>query len=193
MMEIFTLITGIIYVVLEILQKKLMWVVGVLTSLAAMWVFFEQGLYASFGLNVYYLGVSFWGLYQWSKDRGRLAENQSVENVDEVIHLNRLPLRTVVVSFVVTVAGTVALAEVMELLENPMSYMDAAVAVLSAVATWWLTRSYLEQWWLWIVADACSAVLCAAQGLWWMVLLYAVYSLSAFYGLYHWKKKGIYL
>ena len=81
----------------------------------------------------------------------------------------------------------------MELLENPMSYLDASVAVLSAVATWWLVRSYLEQWWLWIVADTLSVVLCATQGMWWMTALYLAYVLSAAYGLYYWKKKGRYI
>ena len=51
MMQIFTHVTGVIYINLEIRQKNSMWLVGILTSLAAMWVFFRQGLYASFGLN----------------------------------------------------------------------------------------------------------------------------------------------
>ena len=68
-MQIFTLVTGVIYIVLEIRQKDFMWVVGIATSLAAMWVFFRQGLYASFGLNTYYLITSFIGLWQWGKDK----------------------------------------------------------------------------------------------------------------------------
>ena len=71
-MELFTFITGVIYIVLEIRQKNLMWVVGIITSLAAMWVFFRQGLYASFGLNTYYLITAFAGLWQWGRDRKRL-------------------------------------------------------------------------------------------------------------------------
>ena len=43
-MQVFTLVTGVIYIILEIRQKNLMWVVGIATSLAAMWVFFRQGL-----------------------------------------------------------------------------------------------------------------------------------------------------
>ena len=58
-MQVFTLVTGVIYIVLEIRQKNFMWVVGIATSVAAMWVFFRQGLYASFGLNTYYLVTSF--------------------------------------------------------------------------------------------------------------------------------------
>ena len=54
-MEIFTLVTGVIYIILEIRQKNFMWVVGIATSIAAMWVFFRQGLYASFALNTYSL------------------------------------------------------------------------------------------------------------------------------------------
>jgi len=191
-MEIFTLVTGVIYIILEIRQKNFMWVVGIATSIAAMWVFFRQGLYASFALNTYYLVTSFIGLWQWRRDRNKLEAAEEATG-EETIHLNRLSWKTVAVSAVAVIAGTIALAWVMQLLENPMSYMDSAVAVLSAVATWWLVRSYLQQWWIWIAADAMSTVLCATQGLWWMAALYAMYSLSAIYGLIHWKRHGRYL
>lgn len=191
-MQIFTLVTGVIYIVLEIRQKNFMWLVGIATSVAAMWVFFRQGLYASFGLNTYYLVTSFIGLWQWRKAKAGMAEAMEMEDADAV-HLHRLSWRTVLVSLAVAVAGIFALAELMELLENPMSYLDAAVAVLSAVATWWLVRSYIEQWWLWIVADTLSTILCATQGMWWMAALYAAYTLSAVYGYVHWKRKGLYI
>ena len=192
-MQIFTLVTGVIYIVLEIRQKNFMWVVGVATSVAAMWVFFRQGLYASFGLNTYYLITSFVGLWQWRKDRKRLVGNQSSEQADDVIHLNRLTPLTLIASAVIAVAGTLALAWLMELVENPMSYLDAAVTVLSAVATWWLVKSYIHQWWLWVAADLLSTILCASQGMWWMTALYAAYTLSAIIGYNHWKKKGQYV
>lgn len=192
-MEIFTLVTGVIYIILEIRQKNIMWVVGILTSVAAMWVFFRQGLYASFALNAYYLVTSFIGLWQWGRAKVQLRQSEDASGEGDDIHLNHLGIRTVAVSALVAVAGTFVLSEVMALLENPMSVMDASVAVLSAVATWWLVRSYIEQWWLWIVADALSAIMCATQGLWWMTALYAAYSLSAVYGYIHWKRNGRYI
>ena len=191
-MEIFTLVTGVIYIILEIRQKNLMWVVGILTSLAAMWVFFRQGLYASFALNTYYLVTSFIGLWQWRKDIDRISQDGS-EQKDGTVSLKRLSIKTVAVSAFAVVAGTLALAFLMELLENPMSYLDSAVAVLSAVATWWLVRCYIQQWWLWIAADTVSTVLCASQGLWWMAALYAAYAGSSIIGYIHWKKHGRYI
>ena len=186
-MEIFTLVTGVIYIVLEIRQKNFMWIVGVATSLAAMWVFFRQGLYASFGLNTYYLITSFIGLWQWGKDRQKLGAAKPV------IHLNRLSWKTVIISFLIILVGTYGMAQLMELLENPMSYLDSAVTVMSVVATWWLVRAYIQQWWLWIVADALSTLLCASQGMWMMAILYGAYSLSAIYGYIHWKRHGQYI
>lgn len=192
-MQIFTLVTGVIYIVLEVRQKNFMWVVGILTSLAAMWVFFRQGLYASFCLNLYYLITSFIGLWQWGRMHGKRAETDVPG--DDVIYLNPLTWRTAIVSLTVFVAGTVALSFSMKwlhtagiLAENPMSLLDAAVAVLSAIATWWLVRCYLQQWWLWIVADSLSVALCLSQNMWWMAALYLAYVVAAVYGLRYWKK-----
>ena len=204
-MQIFTLVTGVIYIILEIRQKNFMWVVGIATSLAAMWVFFRQGLYASFGLNTYYLITAFIGLWQWGKDRQKLGtmpskKTRSAKKADKAtqksqpaIHLNRLSWKTVIISLVVMIFGTYGMAQLMELLENPMSYLDSAVTVMSVVATWWLVRAYIQQWWLWIVADALSTVLCISQGMWMMAVLYGAYSLSAIYGYIHWKRYGQYI
>ena len=191
-MEIFTLITGLIYIVLEIRQRNAMWIVGILTSIAAMIVFFTKGLYASFGLNTYYLITSIIGLWQWRRDKQKIGNESETQ-----IHLNRLTMKTIVSSAIIAVAGTIALSWGMDLLaglglkENPMSYLDASVAVLSAIATWWLVKAYIEQWWLWIVADTLSVILCAHQQMWVMTVLYIAYVVAAVIGLKHWKKHGI--
>ena len=204
LMEIFTLVTGVIYIVLEIRQKNLMWIVGVATSLAAMWVFFRQGLYASFGLNTYYLITSFIGLWHWGRDKQKLGsgvaaksksgkEAKKKEQAKPAVHLNKMSWVTLAVSLAFMVAGTFGMAQVMELLEDPMSYLDSAVTVMSIVATWWLVRAYIQQWWLWIVADALSTALCVQQGMWPMAALYAAYTVSAVIGYFYWKKNGQYI
>ena len=189
MMQIFTLVTGVIYIILEIRQKNSMWLVGILTSLAAMWVFFRQGLYASFGLNTYYLITAFIGLWQWRQDKAV---------VDDGIHIRRMNVKTAVAGLLSAGVLTFALSRGMDhlhacgiLKENPMSLLDASIAAVSAVATWWLVRSYLEQWWLWIASNLLSIVLCAMFGMWWMMLLYVAYVVSSVIGLRYWKKHGV--
>ncbi|MGN1045501.1 MAG: nicotinamide riboside transporter PnuC [Candidatus Cryptobacteroides sp.] len=231
-MEIFTLVTGIAYIILEIRQKRLMWIVGVVTALAAMYMFFIQGLYASLALNAYYFVVSFWGLYQWRKDEAKLSaagrcpegfaagtspsgaspagaspsgaspagtfpagasKADAGNEGKDVIHLNRLGWGTVAGCAAVFASGCILLHFVLGFLGDSMTDLDAAVAMMSAVATYMLSRSYLQQWLLWIVADALSAVLCATQGMWWMTVLYVLYTASAAYGYIYWRRRGVYL
>ena len=197
-MEVFTLVTGVVYVILEVRQKNVMWILGMLTSAATVYVFFIQGLYASSALNVYYFVIAFWGLYQWRRDSWKLGADVGIEESgprekQPAVHLNRLPVRTIWTSLAVLVAGTVLLIWVMERLEDSMSVMDAAVAVLSAVATWWLGRSYLEQWLLWVAADLLTLAMCLAQGLYMMSVLYLAYTAFAAYGYFYWKRNGRYV
>ena len=197
-MEVFTLVTGVVYVILEVRQKNVMWILGMLTSAATVYVFFIQGLYASSALNVYYFVIAFWGPYQWRRDSRKLGADVGLEDSgprekQPAVHLNRLPVRTIWTSLAVLVAGTVLLILVMERLEDSMSVMDAAVAVLSAVATWWLGRSYLEQWLLWVVADLLTLAMCLAQGLYMMSVLYLAYTAFAAYGYFYWKRNGRYV
>ncbi len=185
--EIFAFLTGIIYIVLEIWQKNAMWVIGILTGAACAYSFWVQDLYASMGLNVYYVAISFWGLYQWRKDGAKLG------SADASVHLSRLSRNTAVFSAVLTVLGTAALIWVLRMLGDQASGLDAAVTILSAVATWWLAKSYPQQWLLWIVADMLSAYLCLRVGMYWMSVLYLCYAASALYGYRYWMNKGKYV
>ena len=65
--------------------------------------------------------------------------------------------------------------------------------MLSVVGTWWLAQSYLEQWFIWIVADILTTALCVKTGQYWMAALYLIYIGSAVYGYVHWKRHGKYV
>lgn len=208
--EIFTLVTGLAYVVLEVRQKNAMWILGILTAFASMIVFFRQGLYAFFGLQVYYFLISFWGLYRWEMDRRAMERSRAEESAlserkdngamtqesgrsTDVIRLNRMTWQTALVSAVVAVAAFAGVAVIMKSLDDPQPWLDSAVTVLGAVATWWLGRSYAEQWWLLIVANILSVLMFILQGSWWMTALYVVYVAASAYGLMHWRRAGVYM
>jgi len=61
-------------------------------------------------------------------------------------------LKVLAVSVLLQAVGTAALICVLRALGDPMSSLDAAITVLSLIATWWLIRSYKEQWLVWIGA-----------------------------------------
>lgn len=183
-LEIFTLVTGLLFLVLEIRQSNWMWAVQILTGITSVILFYRQGLYASMALNVYYIAAAVWGVISWHRD------SVSDENVSNSIHLRRVTAKVIIISILLQITGTVVLLWGLKLIGDPMSGLDAGITVLSLIATWWLVRTYKEQWLLWILADLLYVVMCCAQGMYFMSGLYAFYTLSAVYGFVHWRKNG---
>ena len=181
--EIFATLTGVAYVVLEILQKNAMWVVGILTGAACACSFAAQHVWASMALNIYYMVMSVIGLVQWRRDASAVEAG--------AIHLNHLSKKTALWSAAIFVVGSLVLIQVLRTLGDGAPELDAVATVLSVIGTWWLAQSYLQQWLLWIVADILTTVLCLTTGQWVMALLYLAYIGSAVYGYIHWKKRGI--
>ena len=179
------MVTGIVYVVLEILQKNTMWVVGILTGAACAFEFAVTHVWASMALNLYYVVMSVVGLIQWRKASGQVADGE--------IHLQKVSLRTGILSAVVFTAGSAILTSVLMATADPAPFLDAVAVMLSVVGTWWLAQSYLPQWFLWIVADVLTTTLCLTTGQYWMAALYLCYIGSAVYGYFHWKSRGKYV
>lgn len=192
---IFTLVTGVLFLILEIRQSNWMWAFQLLSAAAAMVSFFMGGLYASSALNFYYVVMAFVGFVQWKRDDRLKDVSAAIETPkgSAEIHLRHLSLKTALVSALTFVAGTAALYFVLRLVNDPKSIGDASATVLSCIATWWLAKSYPQQWILWIFADAVSAMICLTQGMTAMALLYIIYALSAIYGYIHWTRKGRYI
>lgn len=193
LIEIFAFVTGVLYLILEIAQKNAMWVIGILTGVACAYSFAVQRLWASMGLNIYYVFVSIWGLYQWRRDSRMLAAGEAEGAQSADIHLRRIPRKTLLVSGLVFIFGSLALIALLRLLHDQESAMDAVVAVMSAIGTWWLAKSYPQQWLVWIVADTLSTILCLSVGMYWMALLYVAYTASAVYGWFHWTRRGAWI
>ncbi len=197
-LEIFSLVTGLIFLILEIRQKNAMWVVSIFSSSVAAVVFLEEKLYASMALNIYYVVTAVWGLFTWIRDSRKLkAETQAnaiAETKDtDKIHLSKLNWKIALISLGCFVVLTPVLYKVLIWLGDSSSILDAIVLVMSIIATVWLVKSYPQQWLVWIVADILSTTLCLTQGMYWMAALYAFYTLSAIYGYFHWKKRGVYV
>lgn len=191
--EIFALVTGIVYIVLEIFQKNAMWFFGIAMGLSCAFSFGVQHVWAQMALNLYYVGMSVWGIVQWRKDAKRLEADRAAGRTEAAIHLRKLDRRTVLWSLAALVAGTALLIGVLRLLGGSESILDAVVTVMSAIAMYWLARTYPEEWLVWILADTLLTILCLRTRMYWMAALYAFYVAAAVYGWFHWIRKGEYV
>ena len=179
--EIFGVVTGIIYVILEVKQNRLLWPLGFITSAAYVYIFFSGKFYADMGLQVYYVLISIYGWYYWSRG-GAKAEKGELP----VVRMTRQQLILLLLTFIGSWVGICFLLA--NYTDSTVPLGDSFTTALAIVATWMLTRKIIEQWFLWIIANVVSIGLYIYKGLYPTVILYAVYAGMAVYGYLEWKR-----
>lgn len=182
--EVFSLVTFAIYLVLQIFHHKLMWYVYIPSCIAAGYVFFTSQTWAMGALNVYYVFMGVMGMVQWKKDSAQKSDIKGIP-------LNKMSRKVALISLAIAVIGIPVLYFVLRTLNDPNPFLDAITTVLSIIGTWWLTRSYIQQWYMWIIADIFAIGLNLNLGNYWLVLQFALCIISSIIGIWNWKKNGV--
>jgi len=208
--EIFGALTGILYVFLEIRQNILLWPLGIVTSAVYIYVFRENGFYAGMVLQFYYVAISVYGWRAWSMEQGARRKEHGAwgsdppaggEQTDSAaastdqkkgLTVRRINLKTGIVCAVVSLVLWAGLWYVLDRwTDSPVPMWDGLITSLSVVATWMLTRKILEQWHVWIFANAIATVVYLAVGMYPTAVLFMVYAIMAVAGLREWRKSRI--
>ena len=64
-LEIIGTIVGLAYLWLEYRASIYLWIASIIMPAIYIFVYYEAGLYADFGINVYYLGAAIYGWCAW--------------------------------------------------------------------------------------------------------------------------------
>lgn len=174
-------ILGILYVLFSIRQSIYTWPTGLLTSVLYIVVFFKSALYASAGLQVYYVFISIYGWYLWL--RGNNTKSKSQIPVQNISH--RLILKITITTLLIYISILILL---INFSDSDVPFLDSLTTSLSITATWMLARKYIEHWIIWIFIDIVSSGLYIYKNLWPTVVLYSVYTIMAIIGYAEWKK-----
>lgn len=194
LLEYVGVLTGLLYLFLEIKQHRAMWIVGFLTSLLYVFVFFFSKIYADMGLQIYYVAISVYGFLQWTKNgKNGLCEKPEPASVpqDKIIYSTLTPRLLVGVLLAIIVLFFLIYTLLNNFTDSPIPMGDAFTTSVGIVATWMVARRIIEHWVFWIVANGISVYLYFVRELYPTMFLYICYALLAAIGLYTWKKKGI--
>lgn len=64
-LEIIGTIVGLVYLWLEYRASIYLWIAGIIMPAIYIFVYYDAGLYADFGINIYYLGAAVYGWMMW--------------------------------------------------------------------------------------------------------------------------------
>ncbi len=182
--EVFGAATGIAYVILEIKRNILLWPLGIITSAVYIYVFGHNGFYANMGLQGYYLVISVYGWYYWRRQQ----ESEQEGTLSDVRKISSATAAWCLLAAAILWAGLWLLLD--RATDSPVPVWDGLITSLSVVATWMLTKKYLEQWYVWIGANAIAVVVYLVMGMYPTAVLFMVYFVMAVIGVRAWKKQS---
>lgn len=178
--EIIGTIVGFIYLWLEYKASIYLWIASIIMPAIYLFVFYEAGLYADFGINIYYLLIAVYGWITW-KYGGKTANHEL-----PITHCSKRIWWRMTLVFLLTF--TLIAYILLNFTDSTVPWWDSFTTALSIVGMWMLARKYIEQWWVWLVVDVVSAGLYIYKELYPTALLYAFYAAICYMGYYQWKK-----
>lgn len=180
-LEILGTAIGLAYLYLEYKASAWLWVASIVMPAIYLFVYYDAGLYADFGISVYYILASVYGLICWLRGKG--------ETSTEPLKISRTPRSMYLPLAVAMLLLFILIAFILKrFTDSTVPFADAFTTSLSIVAMWMLARKYVEQWLVWIVADVACAVLYAWKGLWFTGALYLLYAAVAIIGYRKWLR-----
>lgn len=184
-LEIIGTIIGLIYLWLEYHASIYLWVASIVMPIVYIFIFYDAGLYADMGINIYYVLASIYGFVCWRWAIGLKRK----ESPTEELKISHTPIKFITPLSIISIVLTFALAYILiSFTDSNVPWWDSATTSLSIVAMWLMARKYIEQWWVWIVVDVISAGLYLYKDLYFTAGLYALYAVIAYFGYKKWKE-----
>lgn len=181
-LELFGTLVGLVYLWLEYRASIYLWLACIIMPAIYLVVYYQAGLYADFGINVYYLIASVYGWIVWSRGR----KKHDAQQEEKEIPITRMPFRKYFPLTVVFVLCWLFIAWILiKWTDSSVPWTDSFTTALSVIAMWMLARKYVEQWWAWMIVDWVCCALYIYKELYFTSALYGVYAIVAFFG---WRK-----
>ncbi len=180
-LEILGFTVGLLYLWWEYHADAKVWLASVIMPAISMWIYYSKGLYADFGINIYYLLIAVYGFIAWTRGTSKKKKAPRL-----ISHVNGA-----------TVAGAASATLILwggiwwilvNFTDSTVPVADAFTTALSIVGLWMLARKYAEQWIAWFVVDIVCSGLYFYKGLVFYCVLYAIYTVIALLGYRKWLR-----
>lgn len=152
------------------------WWTGIVGCAAFAYVFFDSRLYADVTLQVFFIGSSVVGWWNW------LNGNQGTS-----LPVRRSSIRLILGCATLGLLATVGYGSLLHRVTNAYApYLDSVILAFSVLGQFLLVARRVESWWCWLVVNTVAVPLYASRGLYLTAALYAAFWINAVVSLRHW-------
>ena len=189
-LDLLTTILGLAYIILEYRASIWLWAVGFAMQSLGIVLYYEKGLYADCGMEFYYLAMTVYGWWNWSRSEERGARSrEGGKKSEKTLPIRHFPLRLALLWTAITLTAWAAIYYfLVTFTDSRVPVADSFTTALSFVGIWALARKYLEQWLIWIVVDVVTCGLYFYKEIPFKASLYGLYVVIAIAGYRKWRK-----
>ncbi len=180
-LELIAVVFGIISVLFARKNNILVYPTGLVSTILYVYILFEFQLYGDLIINFYYTIMSFLGWYLWSKTK---------DGHDEfpISNINRKEILVSTLIFTITLTFVALVYHFFDKFTDWTAYVDALTTGLFFVGMWLMAKRKIENWILWIIADAISIPLYFYKGLTFSSFQFVLFTIIAILGYKEWKR-----
>ena len=188
-LQILGFTVGLLYLWWEYHADSKVWLASVVMPAISMWIYFTKGLYADFGINIYYLLIAVYGYWNWTRKQHNATSAKEEAPAHDGVAVSHTPLK--VWGGIIIAAGLLWWGIwwiLVSFTDSNVPVADAFTTALSIVGLWMLARKYAEQWLVWLEVDLVCSALYWYKGIPFYSILYAVYTVIAWFGYRKWLR-----
>lgn len=183
--EIVLEITAILFGLLSVLyaRKDNIWVfpTGIINTAIYVYLLFKWSLLGDMMINFYYVIMSIYGWYYWTRKKDDVAEFP-------ISRMTKQETKISVLIFFGTVLFVVAVYIFFDKFTHWTSYVDTFVTGIFFVGMWLMAKRKIENWILWIIGDFISIPMYFFKGYSFTSIQYLIFTIIAVFGYLEWKK-----
>ncbi len=184
--EIFLELVAIFFGLLSVwLAKKnniLVFPTGIINTAIYVFLLWKWNLLGDMIINFYYVIMSIYGWYHWSKKKNETNQNKIGKSTKSE-WLYSLYI------FITTIVLVIAVYLFFDKFTHWTSYVDTFVTGIFFSGMWLMARRKIENWLFWIVGDIISIPMYFVKGYTFTSIQYLIFTIIAIYGYREWKKK----
>ena len=181
LLDILGFVVGLVYLWLEYKASIWLWLAGIIMPAIDLFLYYKAGLYADFGMAIYYCLAGIYGFLAWKYFK---SSNKKTE-----FPITRFPKKLIIPATAIALTLWAAIWWILiKYTDSTVPVADAFTTALSIVALWALSRKYAEQWLIWLVVDLVCCVLYVRKGIPFKASIYGLYSVVAVLGYRKWLR-----
>lgn len=177
LLQVIALLFTLISVYLSAKRHISTWSVGIIGIISFFLLFLDEKLYFQASLQVVFLLQSLYGWYLWSKS------NTNHDFNVKIIEKSRLYTHF----FTILVVGLVVGYFMSVKTDDPLPYLDAISTAMAILATYYLGKTYIQVWFVWMIVNILIFIISLKQGMYMISYLELILFMLSWYGYINWS------